>query len=271
MKKLNTKILRKYKKRDGFSLQALTCYDFQTAQLLGQTSLDVILVGDSLGNVILGHDNTIKVSLEEMIIFSSAVKRGAPRKFIVADLPFGRYATLKEGLVNSIRLFQESGVEALKLEGAWPSHLELITRLTQNGIPVMGHIGLTPQSVHEQGGYYIHGNDKKSAEELLKQAINLQKHGVFSLVLECIAPQTARQITKELSIPTIGIGSGLYTDGQVLVINDLLHLGAEDPPAFCHPVANLFQTKKKLIEEYLNLARKTKLKEQKQDEPNPYH
>ena len=271
MKKLNTRILRKYKKKEGASLQALTCYDYQTAQMLNQTSLDIILVGDSLGNVILGYENTIKVSLDEMIIFSSAVKRGAPSKFIVADLPFGCCSTLEEGLINSIRLFKESGVDALKLEGAWPSHLELVTKLTQNGIPIMGHIGLIPQSVHQLGGYYTHGQDEKSAQVLIKQAINLEKHGAFSVVLECIASLTAKSITDKLSIPTIGIGSGLHTDGQVLVINDLLHLGQDDPPAFCHPMANLFQTKKKLIEEYLNFARNATPKEKEQDELNPYH
>ncbi|MCY4523994.1 MAG: 3-methyl-2-oxobutanoate hydroxymethyltransferase [Halobacteriovoraceae bacterium] len=271
MKKLNTKVLRKYKKANGRSLQALTCYDYQTARLLDQTSLDVILVGDSLGNVILGYKDTIRVSIEEMVIFSSAVKRGAPHKFVVADLPFGSYATLQNGLANSIKLFQKSGVEALKLEGAWPSHLELIKRLTQNGIPVVGHIGLTPQSVHEQGGYYIHGEDEESAKVLIEQAVALQNHGAFAIVLECVASKTAQKITKEISIPTIGIGSGTHTDGQVLVINDLFHLGEEDPPAFCNPIANLFQMKKELVEKYLNWARKTNLEQKEKDESHPYH
>lgn len=260
MKKLNTRILRQYKTTTTTTpsrpLQMLTCYDYQTAQLLNQTELDLILVGDSLGNVILGHDTTIEVTLQDMMTFASAVKRGAPHKFVISDLPFGTYATWEEGIKNSVCLFRESKVEALKLEGAHVHHLQLIERLTQTGIPVMGHIGLTPQSVHEQGGYYIHGKDQNSAQRLLKEASDLQRAGVFSIVLECVAFQVAKKITEELSIPTIGIGSGPDTDGQVLVINDLLHLGPQDPPPFCRPMANFYNLKKEAITHYLKLSSK---------------
>lgn len=145
-------------------LQMLTCYDFQTAQLLDETDIDLLLVGDSLGNVILGYETTVEVSLEEMIVFSSAVKRGAKNKFVVADLPFGTYSTFESGIENANKLFQRSKAEAIKLEGASEHHLKLIKRLTETGVPVMGHIGLTPQSVHELGGYYIHGKDEDSKE-----------------------------------------------------------------------------------------------------------
>lgn len=250
--KLNTRQLRVFKKTKANStLQMLTCYDFQTAQLLNETSLDLVLIGDSLGNVILGYDTTIEVTVETMVLFSKAVKKGAPDKFVVADMPFGSYSSMETGLANGIRLFQQSGVEALKLEGAFPYQLELIKRLTQVGIPVMGHIGLTPQSVHEQGGYYTHGKNDNEADKLVKEALALEEAGCFSIVLECVEEKLAKKITDKLHIPTIGIGSGNETDGQVLVINDLLHLGKNDPPKFCKSVANLYETKKKLIEDYL--------------------
>ncbi len=250
--KLDTRKIRAFKKKSAKqALQMLTCYDFQTAQLLNDSALDLVLVGDSVGNVVLGYDHTISVSLETMILFSNAVKRGAPDKFVIADLPFGTYASLESGLQNSIRLFQQSGVEALKLEGAFPFELELIERLTQIGIPVMGHIGLTPQSVHEQGGYYTHGKDTASQSRLMKEALALQEAGCFSIVLEFVEESLAKKITDKLKIPTIGIGSGKNTDGQVLVINDLLHIGKKDPPKFCKPIGNVYEFKKKLITEYL--------------------
>jgi 3-methyl-2-oxobutanoate hydroxymethyltransferase len=168
--KLNTRQIRAFKKsKANRTLQMLTCYDFQTASLLNETALDLILIGDSLGNVILGYDTTIEVSIDTMVLFSKAVKKGAPNKFVIADLPFGSYASMELGLANSIKLFQQSGVEALKLEGAFPFELELITRLTQIGIPVMGHIGLTPQSVHEQGGYFTHGKNADEQEKLMNE------------------------------------------------------------------------------------------------------
>lgn len=252
MTKLDTRKIRTLKKiKEKRNLQMLTCYDYQSANILNETKLDLILVGDSVGNVILGYEHTINVELSTMILFANAVKRGAPDKFVIADLPFGTYASLDSGLKNAIELFQKSGVEAIKLEGAFPFELELIERLTQVGIPVMGHIGLTPQSVHEQGGYYTHGKDQSSKAKLINEAINLQNAGCFSIVLECVEENVAKEITKKLKIPTIGIGSGNHTDGQVLVTNDLLKMGKHTPPKFCKPIANLFETKKKLIEQYL--------------------
>lgn len=250
MKKHTTRSIRQFKNQQK-KLQMLTCYDFQTAKLLNETNLDLVLVGDSLGNVILGYETTVKVSLEEMIIFTSAVKRGAPHKFIVSDLPFGTYNTVEEGLSNATKLLQRTGCEAIKLEGAYPYQLELISRLTQIGIPVMGHIGLTPQSVHEQGGYYTHGKNDKSAKALMDKAKELEKAGCFSIVLECIDKNVSKDITNEINIPTIGIGSGTEVDGQVLVINDLLKLGSDYPPSFCKPIADLYTLKKDLIDGYL--------------------
>jgi 3-methyl-2-oxobutanoate hydroxymethyltransferase len=248
MKKLNLREIRKSKQKN---LQVLTCYDFQTATLLNQTNLDMILVGDSLGNVMLGYETTIEVSLIEMEIFASAVRRGAPDKFLIVDMPFGSYSTIPQGIHSATKLFQKTRAEAVKLEGAFPYQLKLIERLTQTGIPVMGHIGLTPQSVHQLGGYYTHGKNETSADRLMKEAKALEAAGVFALVLEMVEESVATEISKAISIPTIGIGSGKKTDGQVLVINDLLKLGPNMPPKFCTPVADLYETKKNLINQYL--------------------
>ena len=253
MKKLNLRDIRKSKQKN---LQVLTCYDYQTAILLNQTDLDMILVGDSLGNVMLGYETTIEVSLTEMEIFASAVRRGAPDKFLIVDMPFGSYSTIAQGIHSATKLFQKTRGEAVKLEGAFPYQLKLIERLTQTGIPVMGHIGLTPQSVHQLGGYFTHGKNESSADRLMKEAKALEAAGAFCLVLEMVEENVATQISKALSIPTIGIGSGKNTDGQVLVINDLLKLGPNMPPKFCTPIADLFETKKELINQYLVDQRK---------------
>jgi 3-methyl-2-oxobutanoate hydroxymethyltransferase len=252
MKKLTTRTILQYKgKRKTEALQMLTCYDYQTACMLNETDLEMILVGDSLGNVVLGYDTTVNVSLTEMEIFSSAVKRGASDKFVIADLPFGAYATYTQGINNAIQLFQNSKVEAVKLEGANEENYKIIKRLTEIGIPVMGHIGLMPQSVHAQGGYYKHGKNQSDKERLMQEALSLQSAGCFSIVLECVEETLSAEISKQLSIPTIGIGSGVECDGQVLVLNDLLGMSSSTP-SFVKPVANLFETKKELINNYLN-------------------
>lgn len=253
MKKLNLRDIRKAK---GSNLQMLTCYDFQTATLMNQLELDMLLVGDSVGNVMLGYETTIEVTLEEMEVFSKAVRRGAPDKFLVVDMPFGSYSTIAQGIHSATKLFKNTKAEALKLEGAFPYQLKLIERLTQTGIPVMGHIGLTPQSVHQLGGYYTHGKNETDAERLMKEALALQAAGCFSIVLEMVEESVATQITHTLQIPTIGIGAGKKTDGQVLVINDLLKLGPKTPPKFCIPVADLYETKKQLLTQYLIDQRK---------------
>lgn len=253
MKKLNLRDIRKAKQG---KLQMLTCYDYQTATLLNQLDLDLILVGDSVGNVMLGYETTVEVSLTEMEIFGKAVRRGAPDKFLIVDMPFGSYSTISQGIHTSTNLFQNTKAEALKLEGAFPYQLKLIERLTQTGIPVMGHIGLTPQSVHQLGGYYTHGKNETSAERLMKEAKALEAAGAFSIVLEMVEENLSAEITKELSIPTIGIGAGKNTDGQVLVINDLLKLGARTPPKFCVPIADLYETKRQLLTQYLIDQRK---------------
>lgn len=257
MKKQTTRSIRRFKYIPGsnYPLQMLTAYDYQTATLLDETELDLILVGDSLGNVILGMEHTVGVTVEMMQLFGRAVRLGAPHKFVVVDLPFGSYATLDRAIDNSIELFQKTECDALKLEGASPLNLDIIRRLTEIGIPVMGHIGLVPQSVHQLGGYFMQGKDEDSSKALEEDAYRLQEAGCFALVLECTEHQLSSRITKNLRIPTIGIGSGDQTDGQVLVINDLLRMGKKAPPSFCLPVANLYETKRDLIQTYLHKAR----------------
>ncbi len=246
----NLRTLKKAKASQ--KLQMLTCYDYQTARLLDETTLDMILVGDSLGNVILGLPTTVPVQVDDMITFGKAVVRGAPNTFVVVDMPFGSYAYFEQALENAIKIFQKTQCQALKLEGANEEVYRMISALTQHGIPVMGHIGLTPQSVHQMGGYYTHGKELSSIERLKQQAKGLERAGCFSIVLECVTEEVAKEITTELEIPTIGIGSGEHTDGQVLVINDLLKMGPDKPPSFCSPIADLYELKKSLITGHLD-------------------
>ncbi len=253
MKKHNLRFIKKAKQK---KLQVLTCYDYQTAGILNESDIDMILVGDSVGNVILGYETTVEVTLTEMEIFGKAVRKGAPDKFLIVDLPFGSYSTITQGIHSATKLFQSTRCEAIKLEGAFPYQLKLIERLTQTGIPVMGHIGLTPQSVHQLGGYFTHGKDEDDASRLIREAKALQAAGCFSIVLEMVDETVATKISQELSIPTIGIGSGKKTDGQVLVINDLLKMGSRIPPKFCVPIADLYQVRKDLIIQYLEDQRK---------------
>lgn len=250
-KKHTLRTLKKFKKSEGSRpLHMLTCYDFQTAQALNETDLDIVLVGDSLGNVVLGHETTVSVGLEEMKIFGAAVKRGAKNKFTVIDLPFGAYNDFESALKNATELFQATNAEAIKLEGAFPYQLDIIERLTQIGVPIMGHIGLTPQSVHQMGGYYTHGKTDSSASALKKAVKNLEAAGAFAIVLECVESKLAAELANDAQVPIIGIGSGKDVDGQVLVINDLLGMG-ESAPSFCGPMANFRSQKIELIQEYL--------------------
>lgn len=254
MKKQTTKTIRDFKQNKSKPyLQMLTCYDYQTAQLLNESEVDMILVGDSVGNVILGYETTVEVSLDEMIIFGSAVKRGAKDKFVIVDMPFSSYSTFENAINNACKLFQKTKAEAIKLEGAQDFILQTITRLNALGVPVMGHIGLQPQSVHQLGGYLCQGKNQESKELLIQEAKNLEKAGAFAIVLECVDKNTAAEITKAVSIPTIGIGAGKDVDGQVLVTNDLLKLGPNMPPKFCVPIADLYQTKKNLLDQYLRM------------------
>ncbi|WP_438351233.1 3-methyl-2-oxobutanoate hydroxymethyltransferase [Paenibacillus sp. FA6] len=208
-------------KEEGIPLSMVTAYDYPTAKLSEEANVDIILVGDSLGNVVLGYNSTIPVTLEDMVYHTRSVARGAENTFIVADMPFMTYhGSIDETLRGVRRLMQEGNAQAVKLEGGLEicSAVEVIVK---SGVPVLGHIGLTPQSVNQIGGYRIQGKDAKDAQRLMDEAKALEAAGAFGIVLELVTEQVAEAISKELTIPTIGIGAGRYCDGQVLVFHDI--------------------------------------------------
>jgi 3-methyl-2-oxobutanoate hydroxymethyltransferase len=209
-------------KRQGEKIVMLTAYDYPSARIADQAGVDMILVGDSLGMVVLGYDDTIKVTLDDMLHHSKAVARGTERAMVVTDLPFMTYQTsVQDAMRNAGRLLQEGGAQAVKLEGG--AHMaETVRRLVQVGIPVVGHIGLTPQSINQLGGYKVQGRTPQEAERLLEDAIALQQAGAFCIVLETVPAPLAELITRRLAVPVIGIGAGAACDGQVLVWHDLL-------------------------------------------------
>jgi 3-methyl-2-oxobutanoate hydroxymethyltransferase len=227
-------------KASGTKIAVLTAYDATMARLLDSAGIDVILVGDSVGMVVLGHETTIPVTLDMMIHHTQAVCRGASRALIVADMPFLTYQiSADEAIRNAGRLIQEGGAAAVKVEGGG-AILDVVRRLTAYGIPVMGHLGLTPQSVHSLGGFRQQARDDASAARLLDDAKALEDAGVFAIVLESIPPDVASKVTQSIGVPTIGIGAGPHCDGQVLVINDALGLQAGTPvPSFVRQYAQL--------------------------------
>jgi 3-methyl-2-oxobutanoate hydroxymethyltransferase len=228
----------------------ITCYDHAFARIIEQTDIDVILVGDSLGNVIAGYTSTIPVTVDQMIYHTEIVRRGAPAKFLVIDMPFMSYQiSLEESLRNAGRMMKETGANAVKLEGG-EDFRHIVQALVRASIPVMGHIGLTPQSVHKLGGYSVQGREEDKRKQLIKDAKILQEAGAFSIVLEKVPESLAQEITASLSIPTIGIGAGRYCDGQVLVINDLLGIDESFAPKFLKKYANVFEISKNAIQEY---------------------
>ena len=228
----------------------LTAYDYPTARLLDEAGVDVILVGDSLAMVVLGHDSTLPVTIDEMLHHTRAVRRGTKHALVVADMPFGSYhSDTAESLRNAVRFVKEAGAEAVKVEGG-ERRLELIARLTEAEIPVMGHIGLTPLSVNALGGYRVQGKTVDSAEQLLRDARAVEAAGAFAVVLEAVPRELASQITRELRIPTIGIGAGPDCDGQILVVHDLLGLTFEQTPKFARKYANVGEIISRAVREY---------------------
>ena len=224
-------------KSEGRRFAMLTAYDYPTAKILDEAGIPVLLVGDTLAEVALGHDSTLPVTMDEMLHHCRAVSRGAKNAIVVGDMPFMSYqASVEEGLRNAGRYLKEAGAHAVKFEGPLP---ELARALSTRGIPVMGHLGLTPQSVHAMGGYRVQGRTDDAALKLLNDASELEQAGAFALVLEGVPMDLAREVTEKLSIPTIGIGAGPHCDGQVLVINDLLGLSDRTPPKFVKRYANV--------------------------------
>ncbi len=226
-------------KKEKLPISMVTCYDYGFARLVDQTDIDVILVGDSLGNVVAGYDSTIPVTVDQMIYHSGIVRRGAPSKFLVCDLPFMSYhVSVEDSLRNAGRIMKESGCHAVKLEGG-EDFVPVVKALVKASIPVMGHLGLTPQSVHKLGGYSVQGRDEDKRKVMIRDAKMLEEAGAFSLVLEMVPEDLAKEITESISIPTIGIGGGRYCDGQVLVLNDLLGMNESFTPKFLKKYTDL--------------------------------
>ncbi len=239
------------RKISGKKITALTAYDYSFAKLLDATEIDIILVGDSLGMVSLGHENTLAVTLEKMIDHTQAVKRGAIRALVVGDMPFMSYqVSVEQAVTNAGRLIQEGGASAIKLEGG-TFMADRVQAIVHAGIPVMGHIGLTPQSVHQFGGYKVQGKNYFDSQKIRQDANDLQNAGVFALVMEGIPGELAEEITAKLKVPTIGIGAGNKCDGQILVLHDLLGLNQNFVPKFVKQYAQLADNLKNAVSEYI--------------------
>ncbi|AGF80011.1 ketopantoate hydroxymethyltransferase [Desulfocapsa sulfexigens DSM 10523] len=237
-------------KKKGEKITMLTAYDAAMASMLIAADVDVLLVGDSLGMVVLGYDSTVPVTMDEMIHHASAVRRGAPGAFVVGDMPFGSYQSGKrDAILNGGRFLKEAGCDAVKLEGGMEV-CETVTALERAGISVMGHIGLTPQTATQLGGYKVQGRDLESAQRMVAEAKALEEAGAFAIVLECIPDELGRIISEEIAIPTIGIGAGVHCDGQVLVTHDLLGMFDKFIPSFVKSYCKLAPVIKEAVSEY---------------------
>ncbi len=238
VKRVTTHTLQKMKAA-GEKISMITAYDYSFAGIFDEAGIDIILVGDSAANVMVGHETTLPITLDQMIFMAGSVVRGARRAFVVCDLPFGSYqGNSKEALNSSIRIMKESGAHAVKLEGG-VEIADSIKRIVDAGIPVMGHLGLTPQSIYKFGTYTVRAKEEAEAEQLIKNANLVQEAGAFALVLEKIPAALGKQVAEEVSIPVIGIGAGMHVDGQVLVMHDLLGITKDFSPRFLRRYADL--------------------------------
>jgi 3-methyl-2-oxobutanoate hydroxymethyltransferase len=250
-KRITTKSLVEMK-QNGEKISMLTAYDYTMAKIVDAAGTDVILVGDSASNVMAGHETTLPITLDQMIYHASSVVRGAERALVVVDLPFGTYQSdPKEALRSAIRVMKESGAHALKLEGG-KEIKESIKRILQAGIPVMGHLGLTPQSIYKFGSYTVRAKEEEEAEKLIEDAIILEKLGCFGIVLEKIPAKLAKKVAESISIPVIGIGAGNGVDGQVLVVHDMLGMTHEFHPRFLRRYLNLYEEMTTAIGQYVD-------------------
>jgi len=250
-KKVTTKSLIDMK-ANGEKISMLTCYDYSMAKVLEAGGVDVMLVGDSASNVMAGHETTLPITLDQMIYHAQSVVRGADRALIVVDLPFGSYQSdPKEALRSSIRIMKESGAHAVKMEGGFEIK-EGIKRILDAGIPVMGHLGLTPQSIYKFGTYTVRAKEDEEAEQLMKDAKMLEEIGCFAVVLEKIPATLAKKVAESISIPVIGIGAGNGVDGQVLVIHDMIGLTHEFNPKFLRRYLNIFDQMKDAVAQYVD-------------------
>jgi len=254
VKRVTTHVLHEMKLK-GEKIAMLTAYDYSIAKIVDAAEIDVILVGDSASNVMAGYETTLPITLDNMIYHAASVVRAVKRALVVVDLPFGTYqGNSKEALASSIRIMKETGAHAVKLEGG-AEVVESIERILSAGIPVMGHLGLTPQSIHKFGTYVVRAKEKEEAKRLMEDAILLEKTGCFAIVLEKIPAHLAEEVTKSLKIPLIGIGAGGKVDGQVLVLHDMLGLNQEFSPRFLRRYHNLHAEIKGAVQAYINDVR----------------
>jgi 3-methyl-2-oxobutanoate hydroxymethyltransferase len=252
--KVSAPSLRSSKQR-GERLVCLTAYDYPTARIVDEAGIDIILVGDSLGNVVLGYGNTVPVTLDEILIHLKAVRRAVQRALLVADMPYGSFHTGEDDAVrNALRLVKEGGAEAIKLEGGH-KRVQLVKRLVDEEVSVMGHIGLTPQSINQLGAYRVQGKTAKTALQLIDDAKALEDAGVCAIVLEVVPREIAARITETVSVPTIGIGAGAHCDIQVLVIHDMLGLSFGKQARFVRPYANLREVMTEAITKFADDVR----------------
>ena len=261
MKKITAQDIKKRKGKSKITM--LTCYDYTFANVIDETGMDILLVGDSLANVVLGLKETRRVSITEMLNHTQAVARGTKKALVVGDMPYNSYQKDPKKCVYYAKKFISAGADAVKVEW-FKDCLYVVKQLIKNKIPVMGHIGLTPQTAHLLGGYKVQGKDTKSALALIKQAKALEKEGIFSLVLECIPYQISKMITKEIKVPTIGIGAGKYCDGQVLVLYDLLGIYKRIRPKFVKVYKDLFPEIKKALTSYIKEVKTSRFPTEKE-------
>lgn len=250
-KRITTHVIQEMKNR-GEKISMLTAYDYSMAKILDRAGIDVILVGDSASNVMAGYETTVPITLNEMIYYASSVVRAVERALVIVDLPFGSYqGNSIEALNSAIRIMKETGAHGVKLEGG-KEIAESVTRILSSGIPVMGHLGLTPQSIHKFGTFVVRAKDEEEARRLVSDAHVLEEAGCFSIVLEKIPAQLGGQVAKELRIPVIGIGAGKYVDGQVLVLHDMLGITQDFSPRFLRRYQNLYQEITGAVSNYIS-------------------
>lgn len=250
IKKVTTNTLQRLK-ANGDRISMITAYDFSFAKLFDEAGIDVILVGDSASNVMAGHDSTLPITLDQMIYHAASVVRATQRALVVVDLPFGSYQSNSEvALASAIRIMKETGAQALKLEGG-EEVVDSIKRIVSAGIPVMGHLGLTPQSIHKFGTYVVRAKEETEANKLRNDADILEKAGCFGVVLEKIPAALAKEVSESLTIPTIGIGAGMYCNGQVLVMHDLLGINTEFRPRFLRTYLNMAEQITGAVKQYI--------------------
>jgi len=260
--KITTAVIRNMK-RKGEKISVLTAYDYPSALLVDEAGVDIILVGDSLGMVVLGYDSTLPVTMDEMIHHTKAVTRAVKHAMVVGDMPFMSYQVcVEDALYNAGRFLQEAGAQGVKLEGG-REVAEITRRITSSGIPVMAHLGLTPQSVHQFGGYKVQGKEEQAAKRILEDAKIIEEAGAFSMVLECVPATLAKEITQSISIPTIGIGAGIDCDGQVLVLHDMLGMFEKFIPKFVKTYASLNVQMKEAIMQYIDEVKRSVFPEKK--------